>query len=174
MFESVSQPLEVPDVEVLDVEVPDANNNDVIIEMQAPQADQGQVDESDQDDEGFSEEMDECNNDDILYNIFNNNNDDDDNNNANNIIHDNNNINDNRPTQDDIDAWMTPKRAREKELLLLAQYRRCQNLTRQRNHQLEAQKKQREKMAKLSTKFKRQTLRVKGLEKIIRDILNVN
>ena len=76
------------------------------------------------------------------------------------------------PTGDDVGAWMSPKRAREKELLLLAQYRRCQKLARQHAYQLSAQKKQREKMANLSLRLKRTTLQVKGLEKIIRDILN--
>ena len=146
--------------------MPDVNNNDVIIEMQpAPIPDQ-----EDEEDEGFSEteDMDESL-DDILNNIINNNSDDNDNDNNNN---NNSDMPLHEPSEDDIDAWMTPKRAREKELLLLAQYRRCQRLARQRTYAVEAQKKQRDKMTSLSTKLKRQTLRVKGLEKIIRDILN--
>ena len=153
-------------------EVQDANNNDVIIEMQpAPIPDQ-----EDEEDEGFSEteDMDESL-DDILNNIINNNSNDndDDNDDDNNIDNNNSEMPLHEPAEGDIDAWMTPKRAREKELLLLAQYRRCQKLARQRTYAIEAQKKQRDKMTNLSKKLKRQTLRVKGLEKIIRDILNV-
>ena len=141
---------------------PEANANDDVVEMQpAPLLDHEE--ENNVEDEGFSEAMNESEDE--------SNDDNDDNNNNNN----NNNFELplNEPNEEDINAWMTPKRAREKELLLLAQYRRCQKLARQRTYALEAQKQQKKKMTILSTKLKRQTLRVKGLEKIIRDILNV-
>ena len=75
------------------------------------------------------------------------------------------------PTQADIEPWMSPRRAREKQLLLDCQYRiaaKCCKLIKNRDVTIE---KLRGRVAKLITRNKCEKLRRKAAEKTINDIL---
>ena len=75
------------------------------------------------------------------------------------------------PSQADIEPWMSPRRAREKQLLLDCQYRiaaKCRKLIKNRDVTIE---KLRGRVAKLITRNKCEKLRRKAAEKTINDIL---
>ena len=77
------------------------------------------------------------------------------------------------PTQDDIDAWMSPKRAREKQLLLNGQYRisaQCRQKIKTRDDTID---RFRTKYAKLKIAYKGERMRRMAAEKIMNDILKM-
>lgn len=77
------------------------------------------------------------------------------------------------PTQDEIEAWMTPKRAREKELLLQGQYRKSGRLTKSNKAQRGISQKLREKNKKLNTRFKCERMRRIAAEKTMNDMIKM-
>ena len=77
------------------------------------------------------------------------------------------------PTQDDIEAWMSPQRAREKELLLKAQYRKAGKLGHQNKTKDGTIDKLRAKNAKLTTRYKFERMRRIAAEKVMNDILKM-
>ena len=77
------------------------------------------------------------------------------------------------PTQKDINAWMSPSRAREKQLLLNSQYRiagRQRQQIKTRDNTIEKWK---GKYAKLKTAFRCERMRRMAAEKTTNDILKM-
>ena len=77
------------------------------------------------------------------------------------------------PAKKEIKAWMSPKRAREKELMLNASYRKSGILGRKLKAQQDLSEKLKGKNSKLTLCLKRERMLRRALEKIIHDILNV-
>ena len=77
------------------------------------------------------------------------------------------------PSQADIEPWMSPRRAREKQLLLDCQYRiaaKCRKQIKTRDVTIE---KLRGKYTKLKTAFRCERMRRMAAEKIMYDILKM-
>lgn len=77
------------------------------------------------------------------------------------------------PTQDEIEAWMSPKRAREKELLLQGQYRKSGKLSRSNKAQRAISSKLREKNAKLDKRYRCERMRRIAAEKAMNDMIKL-
>lgn len=69
--------------------------------------------------------------------------------------------NDLEVAEDEIEAWMCPKRAKQKELILLSQYRRCGKFEKSINHHWVIREKQ-------ADKIKRQHLAIKQLRHLLK------
>ena len=77
------------------------------------------------------------------------------------------------PTQDDIDAWMSPKRAREKQLLLNGQYRisaQCRQKIKTRDDTID---RFRTKYAKLKIAYQGERMSRMAAEKTMYEILKM-
>jgi hypothetical protein len=71
-----------------------------------------------------------------------------------------------------VQAWMDPEKAMERQRLLNSQYRRSQRLTKQIEKQREMRSKQSAKLKHCLDTIKRQNIVIRSLEKTIKDILN--
>ena len=77
------------------------------------------------------------------------------------------------PTQDDIDAWMSPRRARDKQLLLNGQYRIVGKLRQQNKTKDGTIDKLRAKNSQLKSVYKCERMRRMAAEKTMNDILKM-
>lgn len=77
------------------------------------------------------------------------------------------------PTEDDIKAWMSPKQARNKQLLLDGQYRLSGRLRQQLQASRAMGEKWRAQNAKLRTRSKCEKMRRLAAEKTMNDILKM-
>ena len=77
------------------------------------------------------------------------------------------------PTQDDIEAWMSPEKARKKQLLLTGQYRLAGRLRQQLQASRDMGEKWRAQNTRLRAKSKCEKMRRLAAEKTMNDILKM-